>query len=354
MDGMASTGEPWRLGRRPGLDGLRGIAILLVLVCHVLDNAGIWNGAGSAGVTVFFTLSGFLITSLLVEELQARGRVSLRSFYARRARRLFPALAAAVLLVGAFQAAVGIASPGHLLPVIFYVGNWIAVAHGNLGLLPHTWSLSIEEQFYLLWPLGLLAVWRWRNGPVLLASLGILASMAARFALAGDWYRVYYGSDTRADGLLVGCLLALLAHRGLSWRPSVVTATAGMMALAAVSLGGASLSARGVWIPALVPWITAAMIWTACSSQSPRWLAADWLRYIGRRSYGIYLWHYPFVLLVGYFSHSLGVTLLAVMASVGIAEASWRFVEAPFLGGGRRGEQIPVRAVREVELGRPG
>jgi peptidoglycan/LPS O-acetylase OafA/YrhL len=315
----------WRLGTRPALDGLRGVAILLVLACHAIvfiPGGGSRNGPlGSAGVQLFFPLSGFLITLLLLE-----GQ-SLRRFYWNRALRLFPPLAALVVIVAGLQSASGVELAPRLWSVLLYVGNWGPA--GGLGLLNPTWSLSIEEQFYLLWPLVLFASMRWRRGPLLVVTVGSMVSMGARIAVgASDPVRAYYGSDTQASSLLIGCLLALLAHRGLS----PVRAPGWLVGCGALSLFGWAF-VGGDWtttvlVPTVVPIIGTMLIWAACSVESGP-LVWRWLRYLGSRSYALYLWHWPLLWIVSGAGPPVATAVIGVALSLLVAELSWRLVEQP-------------------------
>jgi peptidoglycan/LPS O-acetylase OafA/YrhL len=325
----------WRLGRRRGLDGLRGVAILLVVACHLLGKTvgppDQYLSLGRAGVTLFFTLSGFLITSVLVEDVSARGRVSLAGFYRNRAVRLFPALAVLIASLALLQRASG---QQQLLndtwAVLLYVGNWAIAAGGSLGLLDITWSLAIEEQFYLVWPLVLVVALRWQRGPVNVVISGIIASTAIRFVLAPhELTRVAHGSDTQAGSLLFGCLLALAAHRGLrAWRcPSWVPAV-GAFSLVGWGLFGGLWSAA-VLVPTIVGPFGALLIWWAVSTSGGP-LEWSWLRYLGRRSYALYLWHeVALAFFLGIAGGSLAAGILAVGVAVCLAEASWRLVERP-------------------------
>ncbi|HEY2878554.1 acyltransferase [Nocardioides sp.] len=206
-----SSPPGFRLGRRPELDGLRGVAIILVLTSHVVayETGARLDALGAAGVEVFFALSGFLITALLLEE-RAEGRVRLSRFYERRARRLLPALALILGALLALRAVMATNITPTIQPTLFYYANWSMISGRDLGSLDPTWSLAVEEQFYLVWPLVLLLALRWRRGPVVVASVVIIASTALRFALA-DPVRVHAGSDTQAGPLVIGALLAILA-----------------------------------------------------------------------------------------------------------------------------------------------
>jgi peptidoglycan/LPS O-acetylase OafA/YrhL len=333
---MQTTESAWKLGHRPALDGLRGVAILLVLVCHVLDplRPGAFHTVGAAGVTVFFTLSGFLITSLLLEEVGTRRRrVDLRRFYINRALRLIPALiAAVVVLVAISSLATGyVPNPW---PTLLYGANWVEAFGGTLPYFGPTWSLSIEEQFYFLWPLLLIASSRWTRGPLVVAGAGIAASTVLRFALydggAGS-LRVYYGTDTQASTLLVGCVLAMWVHHGLREPTGTWVVPAGLVGLSSLVLVHA-YAVGDLWVPTLVPLVAAAMIWEA--AHRPRGpLMASALRYVGRRSYAIYLWHVGLLWLVALAAG--GASLLTGLVGLGltlvVAEASWQLVERPFM-----------------------
>jgi peptidoglycan/LPS O-acetylase OafA/YrhL len=339
---------PARLGYHPALDGVRAVSILAVMAYHTG-----WIRGGFLGVDVFFVLSGFLITSLLLGEFDATGDVSFRAFYARRALRLLPALAPVVLVAGAAMLAW---DPSRrtalfLLSVVFYVANW-SMLHGlRASLLGHTWSLSFEEQFYALWPPLLLLMLRTiRRRGVLLAVLVGAAALAVvyRFAIMPTPWgmrRLYLALDAHADPVLIGCAAALLFAS--PWLGRTSRAARGWDALAglgALVLAAAFLLARfpedyARWsastLAALgaVPLIIAGAL---PSSRCARLLGREPLGWIGRRSYALYLWHYPvFYLADGPLAP--GRTLEPLAALLGwaltfaLAAASFRYIERPAL-----------------------
>ncbi len=325
------------LGRRPGLDGLRCVAIVAVLLEHgrVLP----FEGGGKVGVTLFFVLSGFLITRLLVEEVDRTRGITFGAFYARRALRLFPALT--VLLVisvgGSLLRGSGLGGAQYAL---FYVADIAKAAGEDMPYLAHTWSLSLEEQFYLLWPvtLGLgLVVLRSRRMLISLLIVGILISTALRIVLYNgptDADRVYYAPDTRADALLIGCLLALtIAKLG---RVRLLGPIALVSACSLVLL--ATVSRHAFFFHVGLSLIALASAVLVAYSLYPRGigrrlLTARPVLYVGGLSYGIYLYHFVIFrngqpLLPG--PHVLTFLACAV-ASVAAAALSFRLVEAPFL-----------------------
>lgn len=325
-----SSGERWRLGHRPGLDGLRGVAILLVLLSH--GSVPGLAAAGNTGVTVFFVLSGFLIATLLLEEADRSGRINVTAFYRRRVRRLLPALFAMVAVVALLSLLVpGYTDRGMVLGSLLYFGNWVrAGGDPGAGALGHTWSLSIEEQFYLVAPFVVIAL---RRRPRLLLGLcatGAVGSMLLRYAMSGGTgYRAYFGTDTRLDGLLIGVGLAVLMRRQLRYSPTLAMAGAGaLVGCALVPIGH-----RTVELVAM-PFVasTAAALVLLYAVGSGRWLTSPPLTWVGRRSYGIYLWHYPVVVLVARFQPSWPVRLCVVLGVTWVlAVLSWRFIERPFL-----------------------
>jgi len=227
--GVAARSDAPSIPYQPGLDGLRAVAVGAVLLFH----GGVtWMRGGFLGVDIFFVLSGYLITTLLLVEWGRTRHIRLLAFWARRARRLLPALA--LLLVGVVLFGLLVAAPETLdrlrddaLSSIGYVANWRFIASGQsyfdqfveASPLRHSWSLAIEEQFYLLWPLVLLVLLRWRPRLSSLARLFAAGAIASALLMAvlvdpeGDPSRVYYGTDTRAQALLVGATLAAIMLR---------------------------------------------------------------------------------------------------------------------------------------------
>jgi peptidoglycan/LPS O-acetylase OafA/YrhL len=345
------------MAHEPALDGLRGVAVAGVLAFH----AGHLRG-GYLGVDLFFVLSGFLITSLLLVEWDSAGTIDLLAFWGRRFRRLLPALLvvlAAVTVYGAF--ALPATELGELrrsgLGTLAYVANWVAIGSGSdywsafqaPSLLEHAWSLAIEEQFYVVWPVlaafGLRAT-RGRRGPLLVATGALamvsLAALWVHHDPGGDTARAYYGTDTRAAAILYGAVTALilagrtrqatdLVERVLGWAawPAVV-----VLATMWATISGSADDLYRWGLP--VVGVSAAVVIAAISGPAAgalgQALSAAPLRWLGTISYGLYLWHWPvFVVLdadrVGF--DGLGLTALRVAVSVALAVVSLRVVEQP-------------------------
>ena len=308
-----------RVAYRPELDGLRGIAIALVIGSHAQIPG--FGGGAAAGVTLFFVLSGYLITSLLVAERDRLGRIDLRAFYVRRALRLLPALytVTIVVLVGY---ALGLwanvpATASGIVGMLAYVGNWTAAAGFSSGVLGHTWSLAVEEQFYILWPLALILGLRYADRRIV-AVVALAVAVAVlpwrlHVATTTAGYRTFLGTDTNADSLLLGCAIAILQPR-----LSKLTGLAGIVGLLVVSELWRS-SADTVPMFSLGA-VTSALAVAAC----PTLLAWRPLVYLGRISYGLYLWHHLLI----WSGIPWPVVLLGAMA---IASVSYRYVERPFL-----------------------
>jgi peptidoglycan/LPS O-acetylase OafA/YrhL len=368
--------------RWPALDGLRAVAVLAVIIYHF----GLLPG-GYLGVDLFFVLSGFLITSLLIREWdRRRGHISFRDFYRRRVLRLFPALGCVIIVTVALIGFLELSRPpsnrqyvaGTLegLPLVAtFAGNWARALDpassslGSLGMLGHTWSLAIEEQFYLLWPaLFVLLMHRRFSRGVMALSLALiaLAEMVYRVAVAFAGYgsnRIYYGTDTHSDGLLIGCAIAFWLASNRSTR--VQQAAGGLLkgatglataVLAAVFVLG-NLSGAPIEI-SLAVLACGAVLVGAVTERLPvileRLLSCEGAVLIGRRSYGLYLWHY---IVLGaasalYPAEILGPRRIVAAVIIGalfimtfiVAELSYRFIELPALRLKRRFREEQVRA----------
>jgi peptidoglycan/LPS O-acetylase OafA/YrhL len=360
---VAADAEPG-LAHEPALDGLRGVAVAAVVAFHLGHLEG-----GFLGVDLFFVLSGFLITSLLLTEARWRGRVDLRRFWARRARRLLPALL--VMLVGVAVLLMAFTPDGDrprfrgdALATLGYAANWERLA-GDLTYwdiftqpspLAHTWSLAIEEQFYLLWPLVALAVWRWRprSGASHRARrLGAIAVGAALTSLVllgltyspVDTSRAYFGTDTRIGATLGGAALAtVVAGRARrQGRPSAALDVAAALALVVIGWSLATVDGQGAWYyrGGLGILILASLVVIGATTGGPPGLVARVLSWrplclLGIVSYGVYLWHWPVIVYAT--EERLGVggwrlDAIRILVTLGVAILSYRLVERPIRRG---------------------
>ena len=363
-------------GFRQDIQGLRALAVLLVVLDHA--EIGPFHG-GFIGVDVFFVISGFLITGLLVRERATAGRISLPGFWARRARRLIPALvlvvavcSAAALFVGG-DVLVGLGS--QVLGAATFSSNWLAIVQGQSyfdGTTPelfrNLWSLAVEEQFYLLWPLALSALVLVRRREVRAGIAGAIAlgSMIAMAVLAGpDATRVYYGTDTHSFGLALGAALAFLLEGRFTDAPSPLPRAlrVGLPAVGALALAGvvavAAVLQEGDWFTthgglALVAALSALAIAGATTTGSWLGRALDVapMRWVGERSYGLYLWHWPvLVLLVAALPAGTAwwvAPSAALAVTVAASALSYRYVETPLRRRGVRGSVSFVTAGRRV------
>ena len=367
---------PWQLDRGPrakemgylpGLDGVRALAVIGVLLYHA-DLS--WIPGGFLGVDVFFVLSGFLITSLILEEFDRSGKVDFRKFYLGRARRLLPALILVLVVVSLAAALVYQDAARQLasdvVASIFYVNNWWYIAAdqsyfefiGRPPLLKHLWSLAVEEQFYLVWPaIAFLAMRRFARKGVfaVAATLAILSTIwmlqlavANGFPDFADPSRAYFGTDSHSMGLLIGAAMATFwrpgrMRRSLPTGASVIITAIGIAALLAVIW-------FFVFVGEFTPWLyrggflgLALIVATLIAAASHpgvglgKAMGTQPWRYIGQRSYGLYLWHWPVFMATrpGLDLSLDGVPLLILRLglTVGIAELSFRFVEMPIRRG---------------------
>jgi peptidoglycan/LPS O-acetylase OafA/YrhL len=357
--------------RLPGLDGLRAIAVIGVLLYH----AGVrWLPGGFLGVDLFFVISGFLITSLLLSEARLAGRFSLRHFYLRRARRLLPALIVMLVVVAAFMAIFAAAdlgqARGDIAAALGYVSNWWYVLHhrsyfvaaGRPSPFQHLWSLAVEEQFYLIWPPVLVALvatrarLRWVTGVALTGAIGSafwmrLLAVRGNVPFDTDASRLYFGTDTHASALLLGAAaaaamagLAARLDRGIAVGVRVACDVVGVAALVAVcwSMHAFDYYRPGLYRGGFLAFAAVGVVVVATASAPGGWLgrALDVapMRWIGERSYGLYLWHWPvFVYTRPGLDWSLHgpaalAARLAIVAS--LTELSYRFIEVPLRRGG--------------------
>jgi peptidoglycan/LPS O-acetylase OafA/YrhL len=345
--------------RLPALDGIRGLAVLSIMLFHT---GATWFAGGGIGVDVFFVLSGFLITGLLLDERGATGRVRLPAFYARRALRLLPALllVLAFLLVWSVVGGLGAQQVGELRRgVVFtlvYAANLQTAFLGELppfSLTAHMWSLAIEEQFYLVWPVVLVLLLRagLRRRAVLVVVLAAAAASALWRAHLwhgpADVLRVYYGPDTRADGLLIGCALALVASRARLPRLPVLTVLGGAFLVGQVRLDthlGSFGYEGGYVLTALAAAAVLVGVVGAPAALPARLLGGRPLAAVGTISYGLYLWHWPVFLILNPGRLELDWFPLQVVrfaVTFAVATASYLLLERPALRLRRRFRPVP-------------
>jgi peptidoglycan/LPS O-acetylase OafA/YrhL len=360
------------LGHVPALDGLRGLSLVVIVVFHFVGHHAFKGGW--LGVDIFFGLSGFLITALVLDELRVHGRIRLSLFYARRACRLLPALFAmlavwVVMLLLFHDRTWFAATPsgdgtgrtvdvgGALKDVglaLLYVANWNVIDGGMEAPLSHLWSLAVEEQFYLVWP-GLLVLLLSVSHHLRLAVVALLIAASAALPLllgSAAHDHIYFGTDTRAVGMMGGAFAALVWHRRAELGPAARWGS--WRAIAALLLMGVVLW----WSTNALPLVVApAGMMLLVTQVIPRLadgrgvlaraLSNPVLTWAGRRSYGLYLWHY----LWATWTHPLGLLVgmpLGIAGAVACAELSWRYVERPALRYGKRFavSSAPQRSLR--------
>jgi peptidoglycan/LPS O-acetylase OafA/YrhL len=335
-----------RLAHRPALTGLRAAAVLPVVALHATGRPA----GGYLGVDLFFCLSGFLITHLLLDEHAATGRISLRGFYERRARRLLPALFVLLAVYATVELARGGRPLASVLAGIFYFTNLTyAFTPAAPTAITPLWSLAAEEQFYLVWPVLLIFLLRRRPGrlvPFLAGTLVLLAVDRVVLAASGaSIERLYYGPDTRSDALIVGCLFAVWRQRGThaSWLPAacrrilVYGLIPMLLCLLVIGKNGGTLV---IGLPLIAVYFGALIYLAAGDGAVARLLARRPLVYLGGISYSLYLWHLP----VLFATHWAAWGLVGAVLVVPVAQLSTRYVERPFQRGFRRESVVPATA----------
>ncbi len=369
----------------PGLDGIRAIAVVAVMLYHA-DVA--WMPGGFLGVDMFFVLSGFLITSIVLTELEKTGRLSFKRFYIHRARRLLPALflvLALTAVLAAFLATDAAAAVRRdILAALTYSTNWVYVvadqsyfeATGRPPLLQHLWSLAVEEQFYLIWPAVVLLAWRgggrsrvreWALiGALISTGLLVVMSLMGGYPQPNDGSRVYFGTDSHAMGLLIGAALATVwlpgrLKAGLAPGAKTILNAAGFGALGLTLLVMMNSHSNASWLywgGFTVFAVLVAVVIAAASHPASvlgRALGTQPLRYIGQRSYGLYLFHWPvFLVLRPELDIPLeGIANLVLRFAVtfGLAELSYRYVEMPIRHGALARAWRGARSLPAAERG---
>ena len=348
-----------------GLDGIRAIAVIMVLAYHL--KLALFK-SGFLGVTVFFVLSGYLITGILISEVEEEGTIDLKNFWLRRIRRLVPAVMSMAVVIIFVSAVVNrvIFTKGckDFLASVLGFNNWWQIfnkvsyfeAVGVPSPFTHCWSLAIETQFYLIYPLIFLAVYKLAKGrgngrakrglliagvTLLLALISVIL-MAVLFNPQQDASRVYYGTDTRAFSLLFGALLAILweyrmVPRRLSVSVNMVLGSVSFAVLFVMTIainGSSNFWYRGGQFVGTI--LTVLVIYAVSGRKTwlSTFLSHPVLKWIGDRSYSIYLWHYPIILLISKgIKASWWITLIEIVLSVVLAELSYRFIETPIRHG---------------------
>jgi len=345
---------PASLSYLPQLDGLRGLAVVLVVLYHTGYLTAGWGSrpfpGGFIGVDLFFALSGFLITSLLLGQLERRGRIDFREFWIRRVRRLVPALVFAVVGVAALVALLNDNVDAETLRnsaigSVLFVSNWQQAAGWQFQFeLSHTWSLAVEMQFYLVWPLVLIVMAALRvprkvfAGAVLAAVVAVGVHRARMWTGQADFLPLYIRTDTRADVILLGCLGGMavswgwLKQTARKWmRPATIVALGVVLFVCLDFETGDSRLYHGWFSIVAVSCATLVVSAVLDPDWGPhRWWKQPALIVLGQRSYSLYLWHVPIFLLVAQHlgDRPVWVRLLAGIVPVAIAtEVSYRFVE---------------------------
>ena len=366
------------LGHCPPLDGLRGIAVALIVCFHFAGHY-VLHGA-TIGLDVFFALSGFLITALVLDEARIAGRVDLKGFYVRRAARLLPALLLMLTVwcglrlashaqrwMGATPAGDGTGRPidviGALKDVgaaLLYVANWDVISGGTEAPLQHLWSLAVEEQFYLLWPAALLLLMtltaRLRRGVLVALIAASIAWSASLWAWGFGSNRLYFGTDTRAASLLIGALGAVAWHHrrslGRATHLAAGRAWAGVAVFVVILTHLHENEWKYVVLPSTAALCTVQVITYVSDhprSALGRVLAVRPLTWLGRRSYALYLWHYLWATWTHGLDPAIGIPV-GVAGALASTVVSWHLVEAPALAWAARRRTRPVPATQPQRI----
>ncbi|ENQ3110686.1 acyltransferase family protein [Bacillus sp. GKis3/1] len=364
-----------------GLDSLRGLAILGVILYHINFN---WMPGGFLGVTVFFVLSGYLITDILAMEWKRNKRIDLKKFWLSRARRLLPGMLVMLVITLAwitiFHSSLLEKMRGDSLAALFYISNWWYIYHklsyfdnfNQISPLNHFWSLAVEEQFYVVWPfiisLGLYYIKK-QSRMILLICLGAFASalvMAILYEPGVDPSRIYYGTDTRAFSLLIGAVLALvwpsnrLANKIIPKARFILDVVGGIAFIIILVMFWKTnqydpfLYKGGMVLLSIATALLVANL-AHPASRIAQFLRFRPLRWVGVRSYGIYLWHYPILTLttpkVNAGDFSIIRAILQFLLIILIAQISWKFIEKPIRQGALRNIQFKNLRLQNVTLG---
>lgn len=356
----------------PGIDGLRALSVLAVIAYHLNMK---WAQGGLIGVAIFFVISGYLITDQILIQKQRYGKLDLKDFWIRRARRLLPAMFCMLLFVAIWLLFLDPNRLNHLqgdyLSSIFYFNNWWLIFHqvsyfesfGPPSPIGHLWSLSIEEQFYLIWPLFLLLTHRRGKLFILILGAAVASALAMAFLYVpgSDPSRVYYGTDTRMFGLLIGAALAVI------WPSNKLNATVSKASRYTMDiLGGAGLIVlivmmyrmneydaslyRGGFIGLSILTAIVIAVLAHPAGLLGKAMGIRPLRWIGVRSYSLYIWHYPVIILTNPSNQASHPNVLLIVvqlaASFVLAALSYKFVEEPLRRGSLREKLRNVLSVR--------
>lgn len=351
-----------QLRRVSAIDGLRGLAVLSVVLYHFF---GTIAPGGFLGVDMFFVLSGFLITSLLLREYAVNSRIDLRLFWLRRARRILPA-AIVVLVIGTAAAGLVGGDPAvglkpQFIGTLAFVNNWMQIAGSEsyfadfgVQIFAHYWSLAVEEQFYVLFPLLVVVLLRQSRAALIVASAGLCcasyAAMQILYSPELDPTRVYYGTDTHSFGLLIGVLLACFTtstsadpHTD-SWpvtptrhAPAMgIVGLIGLVALVCFTPDTSAFTYRGGLLAASL--FTMMLLYSILHQQGPAhaFVNTKSMRWLGKISFSLYLWHWPVYVIITALTHHPVRSIIALVASLSLAHLSYTWVETPIRRHGYR------------------